>query len=128
MGLVYPLQFWLTLFEENRDLPGGPNDQSESYRKAVWQVISLFRDGKTPGTINVNTLATNPPVQLVAVQSFMNRIEFALASPEVQAAFEQWKEMLESLSGRGFPSGLPQPDQMAQMQQQGVSLPAGGGF
>ena len=60
----------------------------------------------------------------MAVQQFLNKIEFALASPEVRKAFEDWKVQLEVLCGRNFPVGLGAPEDLAAQAMQGP--PSGG--
>lgn len=110
--LVDETQFWITAFEENLDFPGAPKEVWETWRKAIWQIIMLFRDGKAPGTVTVGEHTQNPDIQLIAVQRFMSKIEYSLASPEVRDAFEQWKIDLELLAGRYYPPGLPPPEQI----------------
>lgn len=123
MGLVSPTQFWLTVYDEKLDIPGIPRDLIESYRKAIWQVVMLFRDGQEPGLIEVGEMAMNPEVQLMVVQRFMNKIEYSLAKQGVREAFEKWKMVLEESTGKGFPSGLMPPEIAAQMQQKGAFGP-----
>lgn len=114
LQLVDPTRFWITAFEENLDFPGMPKEITETWRKAIWQIIVLFRDGQTPGTVNLGEHTQNPDIQLMAVQQFMNKIEFSLASPQVRQAFETWKIDLETLAGKNFPAGLPSPEMAAQ--------------
>lgn len=119
-GLVDPTRFWITALEENLDFPGPPKDLWETWRKAKWQIIVLFRDGQTPGQIDLGESTQNPDIQLMAVQQFMNKIEFSLASPEVRKAFESWKTDLEIMAGQAFPIGLPPPEVAAQQEQAGA--------
>ncbi len=125
--LITPTQFWLTAYDEKLDIPGSPKDLIESYRKAVWQVVMLFQDGKEPGVITASEVAMNPEVQLMVVQRFMNKIEFSLADQKVREAFEQWKTVLEQSMGQGFPQGLMPPEQAAQMQKEGAFGPSKAG-
>lgn len=111
-------RFWITAYEENLDFPAPPKEIWETWRKAMWQIIILFNDGKTPGQVFFSEHTQEPLIQLRAIQRFMSRIEFALADKAVRAPFEQWKMALESLSGQSYPVGLPPPEQAAQMQQQ----------
>ncbi len=113
--LVSPTRFWIAALEENLDFPGADKEVWETWRKATWQIIVLFRDGKTPGPLVVGEHTQNPEIQLLAVQQFMNRIEFALASKEIREKFEAWKIELEILSGKSFPAGLPPPEDAAAM-------------
>jgi hypothetical protein len=125
-GLVDDVHFWLTVLEENLDCPGADRAMWETWRKAIWQIILLFRDGQKPGKFVVTDHAQEPNIQLLAVQTFMNRIAFSLASEEVQNAFEDWKLRLEGLAGRGFPIGLGAPEEIAQ-QEMAMRPPAAQG-
>ena len=118
--LVDPMRFWITVMEENLDMPGAPRELWETWRKATWQIITLFRDGITPGNLDIGEHTQNPDVQLVKLQEFMNKIEFSLASEAVRKAFETWKMDLEILAGQRFPSELPPPEDAAMVQQQMV--------
>jgi hypothetical protein len=108
------LQYWITVYEENLDVIGGPKDIFETWRKVIWQIILLFNDGETPGPVEFGEHTQNPRVQLLALSRFMNKIEFSLASEEVQREFELWKEALERMTGT-YPVGLPPPEDAAQM-------------
>lgn len=125
--LVDPTRFWITAFEENLDFPGAPKEIWETWRKVTWQIIMLFRDGVTPGQVVTGEHTQNADIQLIAVQQFMNKIEFSLASPAVRQAFEQWKVDLEILAGKNFPAGLPSPEMVAPGQQPGMPTGAAQG-
>ena len=112
MQLVDPTRFWIAALEENLDFPGANKEIWETWRKVTWQIIVLFRDGKVPGPLVVGEHTQNPQIQLMAVQQFMNKIEFALAEEPVRRRFEEWKMMLETLSGV-FPTGLGPPEEIA---------------
>lgn len=118
--LVDATRFWITAFEENLDFPGAPKEIWETWRKTIWQVIMLFRDGVTPGKITFGEHTQNPDIALMAVQQFINKLEFGLASPAVRTAFENWKVDLEILAGKNFPVGLPGPEMVAPGQQPGM--------
>jgi len=113
------LQYWITVFEENLDVIGGPKDIFETWRKAIWQIILLFNDGETPGPVEFGEHTQNPSVQLLALSRFMNKIEFALATDEVQREFELWKEALERMTGT-FPLGLGAPEDVAEQAIPGI--------
>ena len=119
MQLVDPTRFWITVMEENLDMPGAPRELWETWRKATWSIITLFRDGVTPGSIDIGEHTQNPDVQLIKLQEFMNKIEFSLASEAVRKAFETWKMDLEILAGQRFPSELPPPEDIAAMEAAG---------
>ncbi len=125
MQLVDPTRFWITVMEENLDLPGAPRELWETWRKMTWQIIMLFRDGQTPGNVNIGEHTQNPDIQLIKLQEFMNKIEFSLASESVRRKFETWKLDLEILAGKAFPSAMPPPEEVAMQQQ--AQLQAQGG-
>ncbi len=118
MQLVDQTRFWITVMEENLDMPGAPRELWETWRKATWQIITLFRDGQTPGNLDIGEHTQNPDVQLMKLQEFMNKIEYSLSSQEVRKKFEEWKLDLEILAGQNFPDGLPPPEEVAAGQQQ----------
>jgi len=119
MQLVDPVRFWVTAMEENLDIPGAPKEIWETWRKVTWQIIQLFRDGKTPGDVDIGEHTQAPDIQLIKLQEFMNKIEFSLASEPVRKAFETWKMDLEILSGQRFPSELPPPEEIAAAEAAG---------
>lgn len=112
------IRFWVTVYEENLDIPGAPKEIIETWRKAIWQILLLFGDGKTPGPRIQGEHSQDPNIHLLAVQRFMNKIEFSLASPEVKDEFVAWKQELEIMAGKNYPIGLPPPEALAQVQQQ----------
>lgn len=120
MQLVDPTRFWITVMEENLDMPGAPRELWETWRKATWQIITLFRDGTTPGNLDIGEHTQNPDIQLIKLQEFMNKIEFSLSSEAVRKAFETWKMDLEILAGQRFPSELPPPEDVAAMEAAGA--------
>lgn len=120
------LQYWIAVYEENLDVIGGPKDIFETWRKVIWQIILLFNDGETPGPVEFGEHTQNPTVQLLALTRFMNKIEFSLASEEVQREFELWKEALERMTGT-YPAGLAPPEDAAQMAMPQLEAQMGGG-
>lgn len=120
-------RFWIAAYEEGLDLPGSPKDLIETWRKALWQIILLFGNGTEPGPRITDQHSQNPGIQLMAVQRFMNKIEFSLAAPAVQDEFFKWKQELEVMSGQAYPMGLPPPEDVASMQAQMTGMPGAGG-
>lgn len=119
LNLVDSTRFWITAMEENLDMPGAPRELWETWRKATWQIITLFRDGITPGNLDIGEHTQNPDIQLIKLQEFMNKIEFSLASEAVRKVFEVWKMDLEILAGQRFPSELPPPEEVAAAEAAG---------
>lgn len=118
LQLVDETRFWITAMEENLDMPGAPRELWETWRKCTWQIITLFRDGQTPGNLDIGEHTQAPDIQLIKLQEFMNKIEFSLASEAVRKEFETWKIELEILAGKRFPSEMPPPEEVATDQQQ----------
>ena len=100
-------------------MPGAPRELWETWRKATWQIITLFRDGQTPGNLDIGEHTQNPDIQLIKLQEFMNKIEYSLSSEAVRKEFETWKMDLEILAGQRFPSELPPPEEVAAMEAAG---------
>lgn len=126
-GLTDWERYWITVLEENIDVPGAPQDLWETWRTAKWKIVILFGDGVTPGKIPFNDNFQDPLVQLTALQTFMNKIEFQLASPQVRFEFVNWKESLEQAAGQ-FPPGLGAVEDFAgQAVDQQRAAGAGGG-
>ncbi len=119
MQLVDPTRFWITAMEMNLEMPGAPRELWETWRKCTWQIITLFRDGITPGNLDIGEHTQNPDIQLIKLQEFMNKIEYSLSSEAVRKAFETWKLDLEILAGQRFPSELPPPEVVAQIEAAG---------
>lgn len=101
-------------------MPGAPREMWETWRKCTWQIITLFRDGKTPGNLDLGEHTQNPDIQLIKLQEFMNKIEYSLSSELVRKEFEIWKTDLEILAGRRFPEGLPPPEEIAVAEEAGA--------
>ena len=120
MQLVDPTRFWITVMEENLDMPGAPRELWETWRKCTWQIITLFRDGITPGNLDIGEHTQSPDIQLIKLAEFMNKIEYSLASEAVRKVFEVWKMDLEILAGQRFPSELPPPEEVAAMEAAGA--------
>lgn len=127
------LQYWLTVIEENLGVIGVPKEIRETHRKCIWQIIQLFNDGETPGPLELGEMTQNPAVHLRLLKRFMSKIEFSLASEDVQREFELWAEQLEQMTGT-YPAGLPLPEEGAMAalpginaQMQGAQPQAAGG-
>jgi hypothetical protein len=123
LGLMDPTQFKILNFRENMGFPIVDRAEWEAWRKAVYQKILLFNDGKTPNPhVPLNVEADVPEISLAVCMQLMASIEFMLASDKIRAAFEEWKRGLEMMLGK-YPEQLPSPDQMMMM---GEAKPPGG--
>jgi len=117
LQLVSPTRFWVSAMEEDLDMPGADKELWATWQKVTWQIIVLFRDGQEPGKIDLGEHTQNPQVQLIALQQFMNKIQYSLSSDAVRQKFEEWKMYLESLLGV-YPVGIGPPEEVAAAQTQ----------
>jgi hypothetical protein len=103
----------------------------QNYRRAMLENIVLFKDGKTPGTVDVSERDMHM-VHKKVLDAFMARPEFFAASVEVQDAFEEhWQEHQINLGI--LPEGMLPPDEAAEMEmgdlgELGMMGPGGGGL
>lgn len=119
MGLMTPMEFRILNYRESLGLPIVNRAEWESYRKAVYQKVLVFNDGKTPNPhVPWSPESHNPEVALMVVQQLMNSMEFMFATEPVRVRFEDWKRKLEEQLGRKYPSALPYPEQAAEMSAQ----------
>jgi hypothetical protein len=81
--------------------------------------LIMFGDGRTPGgqDLRVSEEADLPNIQLMCLQQFMAKPEFALASTEVRKRFIQRKQFLQDMLGN-LPQGMGNPEDEALVQQQ----------
>ena len=114
-------------FQKNWGLPIADRSKWEAYRKAVYQKIVTFNDGKTPGKTVFNVEADDPEVTLLVIKSLMSSLEFVFASAEVRAAFEEWKMNVELAAGARFPSQIPYPEEAAEFADAAAGPSGGGG-
>lgn len=115
MNEIDEVEFRLENYRQKLGLPVGNRQEYEEYRKAVFDNILMFNDGKTPKDLVLNTALDNPEIQLRAIRGFTSRLEFRFASKEVRDAFEQRKNVYEQMLG-GWPDQMPPPEQVPQMQ------------
>jgi hypothetical protein len=122
---IDPLEFQLLNYQEGLELPVGGKKEFEGFRKATYQNILLFNDGKTPGEIDTNLLFDDPEIHLRAVEAFTSRVEMLFASEEVRQAFEQLTMTLRQRLGM-FPEQMPMmPEALGGPTT--TPAPAGGG-
>jgi hypothetical protein len=119
IGVIDPLQFRLIAYREGLDLPVGNRAEWENWRKATLYNLIMFGDGRTPGgqDLRVSEEADLPNIQLMCLQQFMAKPEFALASTEVRKRFIQRKQFLQDMLGN-LPQGMGNPEDEALVQQQ----------
>lgn len=126
-GILEPLEFYIMNYRDGWGYPVGHRDVWENYVKAVLVNLIMFNDGETPGElpqgVYFNETADKPEVHLRALEEFIAGPEFALASTEVQDAFNERWRLLQSRLGNLLPEGMPHLEQAAMQaaggQQQG---------
>lgn len=117
MGIITPTEFRMTVWKENLNIPVANWAEQENYRKSILQVLLLFGDGETPGTIIGSTKADNPEIHLMVIDMFMAKPEFQFASERVRNQFEQLKAAYQGALGT-YPKALPRPEDAAAMNEQ----------
>ena len=120
LGLVTPRELRRINWIEDLGLPLGNRAELENWRRATFQNIVMFGDGKTPGEVPFSPESDIPEIQLEAISTFMAKPEFHLAAGAVKDAFEERKGMYEEELGKRYPSqmALPEEEAMQQAQQQ----------
>lgn len=126
MKLLDPVEFAIENYRSGLGFPIGQRHIWEQYRKAVFNNILMFGDGKQPRGSVYSPLNDNPELHLRALNDFTSRIEFALASPEVKKVFEEHKMMLQSQLPN-FPGQMP-PIPGAEGEMPGGAMGMGGGM
>ncbi len=114
LQLVTPLEFRIINYREELGFPVGNRAEWSGYQKAMFHNIIMFGDGKTPGTVVSDNKFDNPEIQLFALQDFVAKVQFSLASKEIQEAFEQRITYFQSLTG-SYPEQLPRPEEAAEL-------------
>jgi len=92
-----------------------------AYEAMIRQILVLYGDGDTPGTIFVTPDMLMPEIQMPMLDEVMKGPEMLAASPEVINEFMALRQMLVESTGMMLPAGVPQIEdmavQMAAMQQ-----------
>lgn len=122
LGLVSPLEFRIINYREELGFPVGNRAEWHSYQKAMYHNILLFGNGKVPGQVVTDNQFDNAEVQLFALQDFVAKVQFSLASTEVQQAFEERILYYRNQTGN-FPEQLPLPEDAAQGALAGLEGP-----
>jgi hypothetical protein len=126
-GILPMLEFIILNYKEGWDYPIGNRAVWENYVKAVLLNLIMFNDGEKLGEMpGANTAAgiqgvyfheaaDKPEVHLLAIEDFIAGPEFALASVEVQNAFEERVSEIKSRLNMKIPDQFPSIDQAAAM-------------
>lgn len=112
MQIIDPVDYRLICYRENLNAPVGNRQEYEEYRKAMFDNIVMFNDGKTPKDVVMSTALDDPEIQLRAIRGFTSRLEFRFASDAVRYAFEQRKKVYEDMLG-SWPSAMPGSEMVA---------------
>ena len=76
----------------------------------------MFADGAQPGEIVVTPQTAMPELQLRILSSFMTSPVMAMSDPNVQNAFNNYREFLMQTLGPVMPEAVPNPDDTLAMQ------------
>lgn len=111
-----PVNFRLMANEEGLDFPLWDEDKY-AYQACVKQILILYGDGETPQLVLPNVHTTKVELMLRLINMFMTGPAMQMASQEVIQAFVLIKQWLISSMGMTLPSAVPNPDDMALLQQ-----------
>jgi len=115
--LTDPLAFRLYFLKEGMDPPLWMEEEKAAYNMVVQNVLRLFGDGQTPGMVIITPHNVMPKLQMRVLNSFMDSPLMGQSSVEVQNSFIDYRESLLQLIGPMLPPGVPQPDDLAAIQQ-----------
>ena len=123
MGLITPRWYRIEARRRGYDLPLANEVEWENYRRAVLNVLMLFRDGVEPGQaiISENDMAE---VHIEVLLKFMASPEFFLASVPVREAFQAALDTHRSNIGM-LPDNMPYPEEIGDQAQAGGPSGAG---
>lgn len=122
-----PLSFKLFSIENGLDVALWMKEEEAAYESAVWDCIILFGDGKTPGQIVPTMFAARPDIQVKIVRAFMSGPIFRQSSVDVQNSFADYSETLMGWMGNVLPEGIPNPADVAMLQQPTLAPSSGMG-
>ena len=119
---ISAMEYRIQARREALDLPVGNDQEWENYRRAVYNVLSIFGDGTNPGdpVLSQNDM---PEVHIHVLSSFMARPEYNFADVKVRNQFENALDFYKRLQGE-YPDQLPFPEDIAEMEKSG-DIPLG---
>ena len=123
--IITPRWFRILSRKLNLNLPVAGDVEWQNYRRAMFNNIVLFGDGKTPGEIMVN-MGDMHLLHLQVLDAFMARPEFQLADTKVREKFEEARMAHQEALGV-FPDALNYPENEAALGGPAMPGPAGPG-
>jgi hypothetical protein len=112
-----PLSFRLYFLKEGLDPPLWMEEEKSAYETVVQNILRLFGDGQNPGMVIITPHNVMPKLQMRVLNSFMDSPLMGQAAVEVQNSFIDYRESLMQLIGPMLPPGVPQPEDLAAIQQ-----------
>jgi len=112
-GLNDPDAFKLFSLQEGLDFAMYMEQERSAYDAVVRNCLLLFGDGNEHGEVIVTPHTAMPELQMRVLSAFMSRPEMAMASPQVQDVFKQYREFLMDAMGMILPAAVPNPDDEA---------------
>lgn len=121
--LITPIEYMVEVRKRGLDLPVGNEVAWQNYRRAMFENLVLFGDGKTPGQVIVSGSDMHT-IHLMVLEPFRARPEYYLAEPVVREAFNKHYEA--HMTGLGqLPEGMEQPEDEAALMLEEQPTQAG---
>lgn len=120
-----PDAFILFALKEGLDFAMWMEEDKAAYETVIRNCLTIFGDGRAPGQIVTTPHIARPELQLRVLNAFMARPIIALATPEVQDALADYREDLIDYMGLTLPNAVPNPDDVAILQEGRQAPPMG---
>lgn len=112
-GLMDPDSFKLFALKEGLDFAMWIEEERSAYEMGVQNILVLYGNGNDPGQVVTTQHNARPDIQLRLLSAFMTSPTMAVASPEVQDAFANYRESLMQFMGATLPPQVPSPEMAA---------------
>jgi hypothetical protein len=126
-GLMDPDAFKLFTLKEGLDFAMWIEEERSAYEMGVQNILVLYGNGQDPGQVVLTPHTARPDIQMRLLSSFMSSPVMAVASPEVQNAFADYKQSMLQFMGATLPPQVPSPE-MAAMAMGPQNAPPGMGM
>lgn len=123
LQVIDRMQFRIENQRHNLGFITGNRAEWEQWRKAVFNNVLMFGDGKQPGGSVYSPIHDNKVIFLMALTDFTSRLEFSLAEKPVREQFERFKMMLQDQMA-GFPEGAAGIEDLSAMAGGGQGGPS----
>lgn len=117
----------LLSLRDGLDFATWDDEDRAAYEQVVRNILSLYGNGEEPGQVILTPYTCVPEFQLRVLGAFMGGPHMEVASPNVVAAFKQYRDTLIQFAGMTLPNAVPNPDDLAAFQSpQAGPTPNGG--